>query len=163
MVVDGQAKKAYDAVALAFFSSDSRHVAFTAQRGGKWFIVMDGREEAAYNTVSMPLFSPDGKHVSYLAQKEGIWLVVTDGKEGPAYAEVANLSWSPDSRHLVYMAERSGFWLVCVDGRPAQNVFQGFIEGSSLQFITPDRLRTLAVKTGKAGPEFITYEIEIRK
>jgi len=124
---------------------------------------LDGHEGTSYNEVSSPSFSPDGKHVFYVAQKEGIWLIVKDGKEGPAYAEVANPAWSPDSRHLAYMAERTGLWFVCVDGRPAQNVFEGFLKGTRLQFVAPNRLRALALKTGKAGIEFIAYKIEIIK
>ena len=126
-------------------------------------IVMDGLEGTPYKKVSAPLFSPDGKHFCYLAQKEGIFVVVTDGKEGPAFASIANIHWSSDSRHLAYMVESANRWYVCVDGQMAKNAFDGFLVGTDLIFVTPERLRALALKTGKAGPEFIRYEIEIQK
>ncbi|MHB8137438.1 MAG: hypothetical protein ACYDGO_03510 [Smithellaceae bacterium] len=60
------------------------------------------------------------------------------------------------------MVERSGLWYVAVDGKTAQNAFKGFVLGSSLQFVAPNRLRALAVKEGKMGVEFFTYELETR-
>src|SRR5690606_33784583 len=107
---------------------------------------MDGREERPYSSVTTPLFSPDGRHMSYVAQKGGSWTLVTDGKEGPAFSEVANPAWSPNSQHVAYMIKKNGAWSVCVDGKTAPTAFQGFLKGSSLDFIGPNRLRALALR-----------------
>ena len=160
MVVDAKEEKAYDLVEEPVFSSDSNHLGYVAQRGGKWFIVMDGLEGTPYTKVSIPLFSPDGRHFCYIAQKEGILVLVTDGKEGPAFAQILNVHWSSDSRHLAYFVESLNRWSVCVDGQMAKNTFDGFLVGTDLIFVTPERLRALALKH---GPEFIRYEIEITK
>ena len=63
---------------------------------------------------------------------------------------------------MAYMIKQSGAWKVCVDGKTAPTAFQGFLKGSNLDFIGPNRLRALALRQGKAGAEFIKYELDIR-
>ena len=51
MVVDGKAGVRYDTILFPFYSPDSRHLAYGAQKGGKWLIVKDGAEGALYDKI----------------------------------------------------------------------------------------------------------------
>ena len=86
------------------------------------------------------------------------WGADTARRHRPAFAQIVNVHWSSDSRHLAYLVESLNRWSVCVDGQMAKNSFEGFLVGTDLIFVTPERLRALALKK---GPEFIRYEIEI--
>ena len=74
MVVDGQAGAAYDKVGCAelVFSPDSKHVAYRAQIGEKWFVVLDGQAGGEYDQIPVIKLSFNGDgSLDYLAVKDG--------------------------------------------------------------------------------------------
>jgi len=64
------------------FSSDSKRVAYAAERGKEQFVVVDGVESKGFESVlkRTPVFSPDNKRVLYAAQQGGHWALVLDGE-----------------------------------------------------------------------------------
>src|SRR5258708_40048333 len=95
IVVDGQSQGPYEDASRPVFSSDSRRVAYSAQKNNKWFAVVDGKPEQSYDWLngvpglgtgpSAPLFSPDGQHVAYAASKGTDYFLVMDGKPREPY------------------------------------------------------------------------------
>jgi len=59
------------------FSPDSKRVAYTAEKGKKWFVVVDGKEGKQYDAIdpNAIVFSPDSKKIGFAALKEKRWLV----------------------------------------------------------------------------------------
>ncbi|HOK09763.1 MAG TPA: hypothetical protein PLJ10_08895, partial [Candidatus Hydrogenedens sp.] len=69
------------------FSADSRRVAYSAKRGGKWFVVVDGEEGKEYDGIGAGslIFSPDSRRVMYSAGRGNKRFVVVDGEESKGY------------------------------------------------------------------------------
>ena len=111
------------------WSPDSKHLAYTILRDGKYIVVLDGIEGKPYArndtpstaTVSggfyyLPVFSPDSQHLAYAAQPEYGYCVVLDGVEGKYYEGAVmpkTITFSPDSQHLAYA---TNIWIV-LDGK----------------------------------------------
>jgi len=110
------------------FSSDSKHLAYAAKRGGKWVVVLDGQEGAEYHDIGVgsPAFSPDGKRIAYSAKTDAKahWVVVVDGQAGPEFEAIFNPSFSPDGKHLAYAAVQGKWfhkqWALVVDGQAGE-------------------------------------------
>ena len=98
------------------FSSDSKHLAFTANKEDRTVLVVDGKEnfmsDSPYGDMRSDYFtfSPDNKRLAYIAHHGGGAYVVIDGAEyGPYYElspmnEDAYIYFSSDSRHFAFMA-----------------------------------------------------------
>jgi hypothetical protein len=94
------------------FTPDSSKFIYTAQQGGRWFLVSNEDESDAVPNMFAPLVSADGKHVAYITGQGMMGhpaSYVLDGKtiilNGPAAAPSggpASLGFSPDGSHLVY-------------------------------------------------------------
>ncbi|HEX8150519.1 MAG TPA: hypothetical protein VF591_25270 [Pyrinomonadaceae bacterium] len=89
VVVDGREGPSFDYVWSGglHFSDDGRHFAYTAERGGKRFVVVDGAESGPYERVSAPAFrdyKDRGFVVAFEAERDGRQLFVVDGRELPA-------------------------------------------------------------------------------
>ena len=82
------------------FSPDGKRVAYSARKGGRWFVVVDGQAGPEYDGImaGTPVFSPDGKRLAYVPEKGGKWLVVVDGQEGPTYDMTGHLAFSRKTR-----------------------------------------------------------------
>jgi len=103
-VVDGKEGKYYDFVCSTIFSPDSKHFAYLAVKGKKYFIVVDGQEGKHYDSTHEPIFSPDSKRFAYIAETGGKTHIVVDGQEGKRYYQIGALIFSPDSKHIAYIA-----------------------------------------------------------
>jgi hypothetical protein len=82
-------------------SADGKHVAYTAVRGGKSYLVVDGVESGPYAAVYRLVFSPDGTRFACLTRDEtgGKATPLVDGKPQPDLAgEACNLCFSPDGK-----------------------------------------------------------------
>jgi len=113
------------------WSPDSKHLAYTIRRDGKYIVVLDGIEGkpyARYDTYLLPspasfcgfyylpVFSPDSQHLAYAAQPEDGYCVVLDGVEGKHHEGAVypkTITFSPDSQHLAYT---TNIWIV-LDGK----------------------------------------------
>ncbi|MCW5555181.1 MAG: hypothetical protein KIS67_23840 [Verrucomicrobiae bacterium] len=107
-VIDGHPEKAFENIfhttAFAAFSADSRHVAFPAQRGGKWFVVVDGVEGRPCDEVKHLSFVPGSSAVAYLARFGEEWCPVVNGIEGKRYDYVGKLHFNPNGSHHIFSA-----------------------------------------------------------
>ena len=161
-VYDDKPGPAYDLVSDPTFSPDSKHLNYVAQKGVQFLVVLDGKEGQLYTFLKIPtLFSPDSLHLAYQAMKGGVWMVVVDGKEGLPYVEVTNLVWSPNSEHFAYIAQWINRWLLVVDDRQALQNFGGFFRNSTLNFITPTKIQTLAIQN-PPGLNIVRYEVGLQ-
>jgi hypothetical protein len=87
VVVDGVPGADYEHIATEgdgrnlFFSPDSKHLAYIAERDYKWRVVRDGVEDKAYYQITAVRFSPDSKHLGYLAEVGARSALVIDGTQ----------------------------------------------------------------------------------
>jgi WD40 repeat protein len=87
VVVNGVAEADYEHIATdadgrnLFFSPDSKHLAYIAERNYKWRVVRDGVEDKAYYQIATVRFSPDSKHLGYRADVSARSALVIDGTE----------------------------------------------------------------------------------
>jgi Tol biopolymer transport system component len=105
-----ESEKHYDRVDDFIFSPDSKHFAYTAVMGNKWFVVVDGKEQKKYDEVPSLIFSPDSKHLAYVAFRDKKQFVVLDGVEGKQYDGIFKVGGvgiakfifdSPDALHYL--------------------------------------------------------------
>jgi WD40 repeat protein len=143
------------------WSPDSKHLAYTIRRDGKYIVVLDGIEGkpyARYDTYLLPspanysgfyylpVFSPDGQHLAYAAQPEDGYCVVLDGVEGKHHEGAVypkTITFSPDSQHLAYT---TNIWIV-LDGK---EIAPG--SGESQLIFSPDSQRLGYLDYGLTEP-----------
>src|SRR5438105_2168234 len=108
VVLNGKKDRAYTETGDLIFSPDSKHLAYSAQRDGKWCIVNDGTEGPLYDVVgkSMPIFSPDSKHLAYVAKRADQWMLILDGKESPPVEEVYSPRFNPNGNGFAWCAKK---------------------------------------------------------
>lgn len=100
--------KKYDEAANLTYSRDSRHYAYAAREGERWFLVVDGHEGPRYDRVVTPSFSPDGARVVYRARQEGKRFVVVADASGKTvrqhdpYEQVFDARFTGDGRSVAY-------------------------------------------------------------
>jgi WD40-like Beta Propeller Repeat len=102
VVVDGLAGAQWDHIASEvdgnnlWFSPDSEHLAYIAERALKWCLVRDGVEGKPYYAIAAVRFSPNSKHLACLADVALGRRVVIDGAEVPMKVTdriIAGLRW----------------------------------------------------------------------
>lgn len=79
-----------------WFSPDSQHLAYVAERAFKWCLVRDGVEGKPYHGIAAVRFSPNSKHLACLADVAVGHRVVIDGAEVPMKVTdriLAGLRW----------------------------------------------------------------------
>lgn len=86
VVIDGAEGPLFDYVWSGglHFSDDGKHFAYTAERGGKRFVVVDGVESGPYERVGAPAFrdyKDRGFVVAFDAERDGRQLFVVNGRE----------------------------------------------------------------------------------
>jgi roadblock/LC7 domain-containing protein len=117
---DGKISEAYETVVEGSFkfSSDSKSLAFEAEKHDFFFVACDGKEGKHYGDViqSTILFSPDNKHLAYGAEINSKRYVIKDDVEGFPCQDIYSISFSPDSRHVAYSAKIDKKEMVVVDG-----------------------------------------------
>lgn len=124
--VNGQRLGPYTVVSEKMaFSGDGKHMAFAAQKNGKWVIVVDGVEKFTRDGLLFPwsswsprlegnsfvpqsraaelLFSPDGKSIAYPAQTaDSKYAVFVDDTPGPHYQNIGTSLGFVDDRIKYY-------------------------------------------------------------
>lgn len=117
----GQEQTRYRGIGLAGLapSADGKHLAYPAQRRGRWLVVRDAREEGDWDGVGPLSWSADSQHLAYAARLGKAWHIVLDGRPGPPWDSIvaASLSLSSDGKHLVYAARRGPSVQVVRDGQ----------------------------------------------
>ncbi len=125
---DGKPSEPYWGVWGLTFSTDGKHMAYTAQREKEQesFVVMDGvimnnKEGKQWRDEGPPSISRDGKRVAYSVGSDDKEALYLDKKLGPWYDGVSRVSFSPDGKHISYVAwvslEGYRFEFVVVDGK----------------------------------------------
>jgi hypothetical protein len=136
VVVDGQTSAKYVMIGRGspVFSPDSKHVAFTASKGGGEVVVVDTKEGREYLKVNLPIFSPNSEHFAYLAETHHFskpWTVVLDDRECGNFVEAGVPTFSADGRHMIFLATSAmsrNKWSVVLDGVPGEE-FDGLLAG----------------------------------
>ena len=105
VVVDGIEGPVFDRIWTGglHFSADGKHFAYTAERGGKSYIIVDGVESAPYERVTTPAsreYKDRGFVVAFNAVRDGRQLFVVNGQE---FAE-----GDPKGRALFFGEEAGG-------------------------------------------------------
>ena len=82
VVVDGQRQSQYDRIldGSLCFSSDSKRVAYLAERDGMQMAVIDGREDGRHRSVKSLVFSPNGQRLASASEDHTVKL--WDAKTG---------------------------------------------------------------------------------
>ncbi len=100
------------------FRPNTDVVAYTAQEGGKCFIVLGDKRGEAFDEVTAPEFSRDGSTMAYAAAtgKEGArkWFVVVGDQRGEQFDFVSHIAFSPDGKTVAYGAREGKKWFVVV-------------------------------------------------
>jgi hypothetical protein len=156
-------------------SQGGEHIAFAAEREGKWLIVVDGEEKWEHAGLAwqwyawtpdlegrafvpqtqavLMLFSPDGAELAYgVARGDADYAVFRNGEPGPSFATLQDLAYAGE--RVLYTAERSdGSYLVYGDA-----VLGPFSSLSRLEY-SPDG-QHFAVKAKKAGTSLLIVDGE---
>jgi WD40-like Beta Propeller Repeat len=104
---------------LFYFSPDSKHVAFIAQKSyGFEVVVVDGKESAAYSQEIREFqFSPNGRRYAFRVRQDPGELLVVDGKEEPFDGiTYASLTFSPDGNRIAYQSGKGVKSIDVIDG-----------------------------------------------
>jgi hypothetical protein len=124
--VDGIPGPEYDDIAGLTFMVDGHHMAYEAQRDGKWLLVLDGKEwpldaEVAHDSI---MVSPDYRRLALLGHFKGKWQAMVDGHPGPPFDFIwrETMQFSPDSEHVGYLALEGNKVAVVVDGKVRQRL-----------------------------------------
>jgi hypothetical protein len=162
----GKETEYYKAVHKISFSSDSKHMAFIANKEDQTVLVVDGKENFMSDSASGNIrsdyftFSPDNKRIAYIAHHGGGAYVVVDGAEyGPYYelspmSEEAYVYFSSDSRHFAFMANHDDnrdsprHHLLVVDGAE-QPISGEWLTESLLRWDSPTSLHGLVMGEDK--------------
>jgi len=135
VVRKGTVGRHYDGISNIIFSSDSKDIAYIAQRKmptsyDKYLVVLNDNELGEYDGVAIFQFTQDN-HLVYVVQIGNKWAVVMDGKKGKKYDYIGSFQVSvtyvqgysenwipvPNSLKLVYVAQIGNKWTVVVDGK----------------------------------------------
>jgi len=101
------------------FSADSRHVAYAAVDGRKWFMVIDGQAGPPYDTLAPPRFHGTDSLPTYAVQKGQKWSLIRNGvPDSVAYDALQyNPTTGPVGGHWAYAVREGKQWFMVVDGR----------------------------------------------
>ncbi len=134
MVVDGKKGQEYQfllpvpgGTTKFVFSADSSRSVYTAQSGGKNFVVVDGQESDGYPSLNQVVFSPDGKRLGFTASGTGMlnvnglsvlqrWVVIDSKAVRKDIQVLGNLAFSPDGSRYAYIAGSNAAPHLVVDG-----------------------------------------------
>lgn len=134
VVWKGTVGRHYDGISNIIFSSDSKDIAYIAQRKmptscDKYLVVLNDKELGEYDGVANLQFAQDN-HLVYVVQIGNKWAVVMDGKKGKQYDYIGSFQvggkyrlisekWLPvpNSLQLVYEAQIGNKWTVVADGK----------------------------------------------
>ncbi len=132
------------------WSSDGRHIAFSAQAGGVTDIFLfDMESETLENLTNdpygdlMPDWSPDGRHIAFITERFNsdlallsigpMQLAVLEVETGevkpvPCFGSAKNINpqWAPDSRSLYFISDQSGI----------SNVYNVELDGGEISQVT---------------------------
>jgi Tol biopolymer transport system component len=155
-VVDGVAGPAYNGrIDYAWFSPDSKRVAYHASVYAGEFFVIDGREEEKFRTLDAGsfVFSPDSKRFAYEAHaitgqfnNIPIELLVVDGKKVKECQRLEHPIFSPDSKRFAClecsdMSEKSSLIVEGARGNKYDSIVPYNGSGSGGVVFSPDGKR----------------------
>lgn len=129
VVAPGATRGPYAGVGAVRWSRDGQHLAFAAQRSGKWVVIRDGEEGPALDAVfeDSLSFSKDGAHLAYAGRQNGASAAYLDGVQvGGAWDGVGGLHFG-DGARLAMMARKAGEAWAVIDGA-AQGPYEAIAE-----------------------------------
>jgi len=104
------------------YSPDSRHIAFSSDRGGGspavWIMESDGRDphplgaEVPGGAQRWPAWSPDGRRLAFavdVASTDRVYVAAVDGSSAVDLAAGSRPAWAPGGRRLYYDRSDSVF------------------------------------------------------
>jgi WD40 repeat protein len=112
----------YDAISNLVFGEDGLSVAYTAERGGKRFMVLNNREEILPDgsLAELPVVRPDLKGVGAIFDSGGKFYLrqfFVGGGSERGYEEAAFLTYSRDGSRHAFAARSGKEWFVVADGK----------------------------------------------
>jgi hypothetical protein len=118
VVLNGQRLGPYTNLSRRFeFSTDGEHIAFAAEKDGKWHVAVDGQDKWQHDGLGWPWYA---------------WTADLDGKTYVPQTQAAGLTFSPDGEHLAYSVTVGEQWAAALDGKPGPT-FE--TTGSDKQFV----------------------------
>ena len=123
LFIDGKTEPAYDKIGNIFFSDDSAHYAYTANKSDRLtYVVRDGVEGPPLSNIKRyysPDFttdldktlyiSPDGSLLIYIIEVSHNRLaVVVNNQQSKPYIRVRQIIFSDDGKHYAYIADPGG-------------------------------------------------------
>ena len=108
VILDGKPQLPYDEISALIYSSKGDHVAYTAQKDKKWYLLVDGNIKnmpmAHYTSIDRLRYSPDGRKLVFVAKVDNKSVVVFNSKEGNMYDNIiGDVFFSPDSNQMAYV------------------------------------------------------------
>ena len=136
VVADGKKHNVYNRIFDIVFSSDSKHLAYSAVIGRDMVIVIDGKESKHKNQYGLPVFSKDSKYLAYsFRQSDKFYFLMDNEKHGP-FENVAQFFYSPDSAQYAFLAKKNGKFHCIINGE----IGHGYDNISAFKF-SPDSSR----------------------
>ena len=163
----------------ATWSPDSRFVAYSSDRGGKfdiWVQQVSGGDPVRITSKSghnwQPDWSPDGKYIAYRSEEGegGLFIVPALGGSGME-RKIASFGyyprWSPDSSQILFQTTQFGWlnhlYVVNLEGMPPREVLTQLAASSHATAISaawhPDGKRVSALINSDPVPTFWTGSV----
>ncbi len=155
---EGQGCAEFEEIGLLSSSPDESRLAFTAKKGGRWYVVLDGKRRGAYDGVAGLRWTPDGRELTYAVRQGWKWRLVIGDQSGPEFDEVVGPYWSRDGKRVAYEGRAGSRWSFVLDGRVGAAfdwTMHGSLlfspDGTSCAYLAGQRDRTFAVVDGRRG------------
>jgi hypothetical protein len=163
--IGGVEEPTFDPLGGLAVSPDSKHMAFTARRGGKAFVVIDGRPGPEYDEVAVPWQSDraGAQRFDYPARRGSEWVLVEDDRERPLPGGLyAPRGWycRPlfGGPHVAYSAAKGQKQVMVLDGQAGPEFdevrWPCFSPDGHLAYVARKGTMSCAVVDGREGPEF---------
>lgn len=137
VVVDGKPSLNYEKIGGVQFLGNTNKVLFTAESGGKHFVVVDGTEFGPYTHLQKLHVSENGGSYAYLGRTDNVWHYYVNGKKIAPADGNNEFFFSPDGSRYAFSNKNAGS--IVVDGKVMDHKPYSFaaIQGIKFQQYTP--------------------------
>lgn len=118
VVVDGEARRGWEAVGFTHLRWTSRGPVYPALANGRWHLVHGTERGPGYEDLGEILV--EGDRVAYAGRDARGWRVVVDGEVGPPFASLraGSVRFAPEGRRVSYVGRDGEGEHAVVDGVP---------------------------------------------